>query len=240
MKSILFALLILGKLIGVRKTKIQNVFINFPGISGCSFCSELRSNKAENNQSDPLCLDLAEFRESVVRVMNATSQSFSSIYDRDSIARLILFVDHFYQFYHEHEWAASIVVRSLVLVSPGGPIMPMIANATIEILMHNNTKRMVKKSLFQLWDQMTLSNRSEYEVFIDGKEVVVVSNPKLTMASTSPSIMDSLTNGLSTASSEQRVLSSVIERLTETRLSDPSLLQRDGVKDDQSIKRYYY
>lgn len=122
-----------------------------------------------SHASEGVCLNFNEFTQTFGRLLSNTSFN-----NRDNVARMIIFVDKYYETYNDYQWLIAITVKSASFFMPGGPLVPVVANLTLEILMHPNTERLWKRSLYDLWLDIQPSGDEEYYVYRVDDDVVII------------------------------------------------------------------
>ena len=100
----------------------------------------------------------------------------NSVFSRDTIARMITWVDWFYGAYNRYKWLIDFAIGALTTLSvflPGGPLVPIAIKVGMTIAMDSNMRRLIKEIMLEVWSMIPPSGSESYSVTLEGTMVVV-------------------------------------------------------------------
>ncbi|XP_074599795.1 uncharacterized protein LOC141854129 [Brevipalpus obovatus] len=147
------------------------LFILVLGLSKFCSCDESQNKSIihETGEEHLMCFDFHAIEENFANIFDGKL----SIYSRDNVARLIIFIEEFYSAYHEYQWVLNTALKSSMVLMPGGPAIPLVVNITLELMMHPNTQRAIERSLFRTWKNIEPTGDEQYAVQRENRTVIV-------------------------------------------------------------------
>ncbi|XP_015782375.1 uncharacterized protein LOC107360258 [Tetranychus urticae] len=118
-----------------------------------------------------ICLNVEEYRSMFTSIL-----SDNSIFSRDIIARVITWVDWFYNTYNRYKWVIDFALGAMTTLSvflPGGPLIPIISKVVISIAMDSNMRRLIKEITYEVWTMIPPSGSEQYNVAMENSMVIV-------------------------------------------------------------------
>lgn len=141
----------------------------------------------------------------------------NSVFSRDTIARMITWVDWFYGAYNKYKWLIDFAIGALTTLSvflPGGPLIPIAIKVGMTIVMDPNMRRLIKEIMYEVWAMIPPSGSESYNVALEGTMVVVRQLANSTGKLYAKRSVDGLLNGSTPSPIEKIDWSSIIASLT--------------------------
>uniref|UniRef100_T1KTQ7 Uncharacterized protein n=1 Tax=Tetranychus urticae TaxID=32264 RepID=T1KTQ7_TETUR len=152
--------------------RVLTIFLIFPAfhlVNGQSNISAVSPSSESYLQK--LCLNVDEYKS-----MFASILDYNSAVNRNTIARMITWVDWYYKAYNRYKWVVDFAIGALTTFSvflPGGPLIPIVTKVIISLAMNPNMRRSITESMYEVWAMIPPSGSDQYDVAMENSVVIV-------------------------------------------------------------------